>query len=183
MKIKLKVISSQIRTDAFELWCWRRLWRVPWTARRSNQSILREINPEYYWKDWCWSWNSNTLATWCKEPTHWKDPDAGEDWRQEKKGMPEDEMVGWHHPLNGFEFEQTLEDSEEQWSLAFCSPWGRKESDTTELLKWTDNCSIRISYDSEVRTNKSQMRSKTSITQSRQSVGTQTLWNQTGGSQ
>ena len=57
---------------AFELWCWRRLLRVPWTARRSNLSILKEINPEYSWKDWCWS--SNTLATWCKGLTYWKRP-------------------------------------------------------------------------------------------------------------
>ena len=57
------------RTDAFELWCWRRLLRVPWTARRSNQSILKEISPGCYWKDWCWSWNSNTLATWWEELT------------------------------------------------------------------------------------------------------------------
>ena len=54
------------------MWCWRRHLRVPWTARRSNQSILKEINPEYSWKDWCWSWSSSTLATLCKEPTHWK---------------------------------------------------------------------------------------------------------------
>ena len=51
------------RIDAFELWCWRRLLRVPWTARRSNQSILKRISPGFLWKDWCWSWNSNTLAT------------------------------------------------------------------------------------------------------------------------
>ena len=51
------------RTDVFELWCWRRLLRVPWTARRSNQSILKEISLNIHWKDWCWSWNSNTLAT------------------------------------------------------------------------------------------------------------------------
>ena len=60
------------RIDAFELWCWRRLLRVPWTARRSIKSILKEINPDSSWKDWCWSWNSNTLATWCEELTHWK---------------------------------------------------------------------------------------------------------------
>ena len=59
------------RIDAFELWCWRPL-RVPWTARRPNQSILKEISPEYSWKDWCWSWSSNTLATWFIELTHWK---------------------------------------------------------------------------------------------------------------
>ena len=62
------------KIDAFELWYWRSLLRVPWTVRRSNQSILKEINPETHWKDWCWSWSSNTLATWCKEPTHWKRP-------------------------------------------------------------------------------------------------------------
>ena len=61
------------KIDAFELWCWRRLLRVPWTARRSNQSILKEISPGC-WKDWCWSWNSNTLATSWEELTHWKRP-------------------------------------------------------------------------------------------------------------
>ena len=65
--------AERRRIDAFELWCWRRLLRVPWTARRSNQSILTEISPgNIHWKDWCWSWNSNTLAIWCKELTHWK---------------------------------------------------------------------------------------------------------------
>ena len=59
------------RIDAFELWCWRRLLRIPWTARRSNQSILKDINREYY-KDWCWS--SNTLVTWYKKPIHWQRP-------------------------------------------------------------------------------------------------------------
>ena len=62
------------RIDAFELWCWRRLMRVPWTARRSNQSILKEISLGYSSKDWCWRWNSNTLATWFEELTHWKSP-------------------------------------------------------------------------------------------------------------
>ena len=62
------------RIDAFELWCWRRLLRAPWTAGRSNQSILKEIVLNIHWKDWCWSWNSNTLATWCEELTHLKRP-------------------------------------------------------------------------------------------------------------
>ena len=53
---------------------WKRCLRVPWTARRSNQSILKEISPEYSWKDWHWSWSSNALATWCEKPTHWKRP-------------------------------------------------------------------------------------------------------------
>ena len=59
-----------------------------------------------------------------------KDPDAGKDCRQEEKGMTEDEMVGWHHRLNGHEFEQALGDGEGQGSLVSCSPWGHKESDT-----------------------------------------------------
>ena len=62
------------RIDAFELWCWRRLLRVPSTARRSNQSTLKETTLNIRWKDWCWSWSSNALATWCEELTHWKRP-------------------------------------------------------------------------------------------------------------
>ena len=62
------------RTDAFELWCWRRFLRVPWTASSSNQSILKEVSPEYSLEGWCWSWNSNTLATWWEELTHLKRP-------------------------------------------------------------------------------------------------------------
>ena len=72
--------AERWRIDAFELWCWRRLLRVPWTARRSNQSTLKEISPGgVHWKDLCWSWNSNTLATWCEELTHWERP-----WCQER---------------------------------------------------------------------------------------------------
>ena len=62
------------RIDAFELWYWSRLLRVPWTARRSNQSILMEITVNINWKDWGWSWSSDSLATWCKVPIHWKRP-------------------------------------------------------------------------------------------------------------
>ena len=120
------------RTDAFKLWCWRRLLRVPWTARRSNQSILKEINPKYSLEGLMISWSSNTLSTWCEELG--KDPDAGKDWRQEEKGMTEDEMVGWHHCLKGHEFEQAPGDGEGQGSLACCKPWGCKESDMTERL-------------------------------------------------
>ena len=77
------------RTDTFELWCWRRL-RVPWTARRSNQSNLKEISPDIHWKDWCWSWNSNTLATWWEELTHLKRPWC---WERLKAGEGDDR--GW----------------------------------------------------------------------------------------
>ena len=95
------------RTDDFELLCWTRPLRVPWTARRSNQSIL-----SIHWKDWCWRWNS---SIWPPEAKNWligKNPDAGKDWRQEKKGMTKDEMVGWHCWLNGHEFEQAPGDGE-----------------------------------------------------------------------
>ena len=78
------------RIDAFELWCWRRLLRVPWSARRSNQSILKRSVLYVHWKDWCWSWNSNTLATWCKELTHLKRPWC---WERLKAGEGEDR--GW----------------------------------------------------------------------------------------
>ena len=76
---------------SFELWCWRRLLRVPWTARRSNRSILKEISPEYHWKDCCWSWNSNILATWCEELTHWKRAWC---WERLKAGGEGDDR-GW----------------------------------------------------------------------------------------
>ena len=69
----IKKVECQ-RIYGFELWCWRRLLRAPWTARRSNQSILKEINMSIRQKGWCGSWNSNTLATWCEELIHWKRP-------------------------------------------------------------------------------------------------------------
>ena len=62
------------RVDVFKLWCWRRLLRVSWIARRSNKSVLKEINPEWIWKDWCWNWSFKVLVTWCEELTHWKKP-------------------------------------------------------------------------------------------------------------
>ena len=73
-----------------------------------------------------------------------KDSDAGKDWRQEEKGTTEDEMFGWHHRLDGHEFEQALGAGEGQGSLACCRPWGCKESDTTELLNWTEHHSAFI---------------------------------------
>ena len=80
------------RIDAFELWRWRWLLRVRWTARRSNQSILKEISPGCSLEYWCWSWNSNTLATWCKELTHWKIPWC---WERLRAGGEGDDR-GWN---------------------------------------------------------------------------------------
>ena len=109
--------AKRQRIDAFELWCWRRLMRVPWPARRSSQSILKEINPEYsleglilklklqYFGHLMQRANSKTLML----------------GKIEGK-TTEDEMVGWHHQLNGHEFEQTLEDNEGEGRLACCRP-------------------------------------------------------------
>ena len=92
------------RIDAFELWCWRRLLRVPWTARRSNQSILKVVSPgcslEGLMLKLRFQYFGHLIQSWVT----WKDPDAGKDWGQEEKGMTEDEMVGWHHGLNGHVF-------------------------------------------------------------------------------
>ena len=93
------------RTDVFELWCWGRLLRVHWTARRSNQSILKEISPGIHWKT---DAEAEIPILWppdVKSWLIWKDPDAWKDWRQEEKGTTEDEMVVWYHRLNGHEFE------------------------------------------------------------------------------
>ena len=68
----------------------------------------------------------------------WKDSNAGKDWWQEDWGTTEGEIIGWHHWLNGHEFEQAPEIGDGQWSLVCCSPWGRKESDMTEWLNWTE---------------------------------------------
>ena len=121
--------------DAFELWCCRRLLRVPWTARRSNQSILKEIYPEYSLEGLMLKLKLQYFGHqyFGKELTHWKNPDAGKDWRRKEKGATEDEMDGWHHGLNGHEFEQTSGDGEGQGSLVGCHLWGRIESDTTEV--------------------------------------------------
>ena len=132
--------AERRRTDAFELWCWR-LLRVPWTARRSNQSILKEISPEYSleWMEWNIHWkftDAEAEAPIIGPPDvkNWltgKDPNAGKDWRQEK-GKTEDEMVGWHHQLNGHEFEQALGAGDRQGSLTCCIVHGVTEMDMTE---------------------------------------------------
>ena len=100
------------RIDAFELWCWRRLLRVPWTARRFNQSILREISPGCSLEGLMLKLNVQYFGHLI--PKYWsfsfsrligKDPDAGRDWGQEHKGTTEDEMAGWHYQLDGHESE------------------------------------------------------------------------------
>ena len=122
--------------DAFELWYWRRLLRVPWTARRWNQSIIKEISPEYSLGGLM---EVEAPILWPLDAKNWllgKDPEAGKDWRQEEKGMTEGVMVRWHHRFDGHEFKQAPAVCDGQGSLACCSPWGSKESDTTEC--WTE---------------------------------------------
>ena len=82
--------AERRRTDAFELWCWR-LLRVPWTVKRSNQSILKEISPGCSLEGLIWSWSSNSLATWCEELTHWKRPWC---WERLRAGGEGDDR-GW----------------------------------------------------------------------------------------
>ena len=129
------------RTDAFELWCWRILLRIPWTARRSNQLILKEISLNIHWKDWCWSLNSNTLATWCKELTHWKRPWCWERLKGRGEGGDR-EWDGWMASLT-------------QWTWVWASSvswwWTGKpgalqsmgsqrvEHDWATELNWTEN--------------------------------------------
>ena len=122
------------RIDAFELWCWRRLLRVTWTARRSNQSILKETNPDYSLEDLMLKLKLQTFGHMMQraDPLE-KILMLGErDWRQEVKGMTEDKMDAWHHWLNGHEFEHMPGDGEWEGSMPCRSPWGHKESDMTE---------------------------------------------------
>ena len=113
------------RIDAFELWCWRRLLRVPWTARRS-----KPFNPKGN-QSWIFigKTDAETPILWPPDMKNWlivKDPDAGKDWRQEEKGKAEDEMVWWHHWLEGHEFEQALGVGDGWGSLACFSPCGHR---------------------------------------------------------
>ena len=116
--------AERQRIGAFELWCWRRLLRVPWTARRSIQSILKETIRDsvlnIHCKDWCWSWNSNTLVTCYEELIHWKRPQRWKRLRRKEWQRMEWQMVGWHHWHNRHEFEQTEEIVEDKraWHAA-----------------------------------------------------------------
>ena len=128
------------RIDSFELWCWRRLLRVPWTAKRSNQSILKEISPGCSLEGLMLKLKLQYFGHLMQRADSGKDPDAGKDWGQEEKGMTVDEMVGWHHQLNGHGFGWTLGVGDGQGGLASWGSWGHKESDTTEQLNWTSSC-------------------------------------------
>ena len=123
------------RIDSFELWCWRRLLKVPWTARRSNYSILKEINLEYSLEGLMLKLQYFGHLMWRADSLE-KTPILGK--IEEEKRETEDEMVGWHHWLNGCESEETLGVGDGQGSLVCCHPRSCKELDTTEWLNWTD---------------------------------------------
>ena len=97
--------AERRRIDAFELWCWTRLLRVPWTARRSNQSILKEINPRISLAGMMLKLKFQYFGHLMRRVDSLEDCDAGRDWGQEEKGTTQDEMAGWHHGLNGRECE------------------------------------------------------------------------------
>ena len=124
----IKKIERQ-RINAFQLWCWRRLLRVPWTARRSNQSILKEINPEYSLEGLMLKLKLQYFGHLMQEADSlektlmWGCGGVG--------GMTEDETIREHHRLKRHELEQTLGDGGGQGRLVCCSLWGRKELDTT----------------------------------------------------
>ena len=122
-------------TDAFELWCWR-------TPESPLDCKIKGVNPKGN-QSWIFIGRTDAEAEapvlWPPDSKNWltgKDPDAGKDWRQKEKAMTEDEVVGWHHRLSGHESEQTLGVGDGHRGLACCSPWGRKESGTTEQLNW-----------------------------------------------
>ena len=127
--------AERWRIDAFLLWCWRRLLRIPWTARRSKQSTLRKSALNIHCKDWCWSWSaSSTLATWCEELE--KTLMLGKiEGRRRRGQQTEDEMVGWHHWLDGHSLSkiQEMVKDREAWSAAV---HGVSKS-WTQLRDWT----------------------------------------------
>ena len=122
------------RIDAVELRCWRRLFGVLWTARRSNQSILKVISPGYSLEGLMLKLKLLYFGHLMQRADSLgKDPDIGKDWGQEEKGTTEDEMVGWHQRLDGHGFGWTLGAGDGQGGLASWGSCGHKESNTTEL--------------------------------------------------
>ena len=127
------------RIDAFQLWCWRRLLRVPWTARRSHQFILNEISPGCSLEGLMLKLKLQYFGHLMRRADSLeKTLMLGKIEGKRRKGMTEDKVVEWHHRLNGHEFEWMRGVGDGQGCLACCSPWGHKQSDPTEWLNWTE---------------------------------------------
>ena len=124
--------ADRRRIDAFELWCWRKLLRVLWTARSSNQSILNEISPGCSLVGVILKLKLQYFGYLMQRADSLEKTDAERDWGQEEKGTTENEMAGCHHRLNGHGFGWTPGVGDGQGGLVFCDSWGRKELDTTE---------------------------------------------------
>ena len=125
-------------------WCF---WTVVLEKTLESPLDSKEVKPVHPKGNQSWIFTgqidaeAETQILWLPDAKNWllvKDPDAGKDWRQEEKGMTEDEMVEWYHWLDGHEFEQAPGVDERQGTLVCCSPWGPKESDTTERPNWTE---------------------------------------------
>ena len=128
------------RIDSFELWCWRRLLRVPWTARRSNQSVL-QISPGCSLEGLMLNLKLQYFGHLMRRPDSLeKTLMLGGIWGRRSRGWQRMRwMIGWHHQLNGHGFGWTPGDGDGQGVLACCGSWGHKESDTTEWLYWTES--------------------------------------------
>ena len=157
----LSVLPLSSQTYGFcssHVWMWELDYKESWAPKnwcfwtvvleKTPESPLdsKEIQPVHPKGNQSWIFiggtdaEAETLILWPPDVKNWiigKDPDAGKDWRQEEKGMTEDEMLEWHHRLDGWEFEQVLGVGDGQGSLGCCSPWGRKKSDTIEWPNWT----------------------------------------------
>ena len=157
--LKSRGLSSQsYGFSSGHVWMWELDYKESWVPKnwcfwtvqlKTLESPLdcKEIQPVH--PKWNQSWifigrtdaETETPILWTPDGKNWlmwKDPDAGEDWRRDEKGTTEDEIVGWNHQLEGHEFEQAPGVGDGQGGLACCSPWGRKKSDMTEQLNWTE---------------------------------------------
>ena len=146
------------RLDYKESWALKNWWFWAVVLEKTLESPLdcKEIQPVHAKGDQSWIFIGRTdaeaetpilLSSDVKNWLTGKDPDAGKDWRQEEKGTTENEMVGWHHQLDGHECEKALQFGDGQGGLVCCSPWGHKQSDSTEWLKWTE---LKVNLDNSV---------------------------------
>ena len=162
-KVPSLLLSQSYGFSSSHIWMWELDYKESWAPKnwcfwtvvlgKTLESPLdcKEIQPVHPKGNQSWIFigradvEAETPTLWPPDVKNWlirRDPDAGKDWRQEEKGMTEDEMVGWHHWLNGHEFEQAPGVGDGQGGLVCCSPWGRKKSDMNERLNWTDKTVI-----------------------------------------